>query len=71
MKQDALEVQTCPLAEPNSSRSFQANILRILHCTAQAMANGPGGLYFVPGEKPWLEGLSLFPRQYALTTTTL
>jgi hypothetical protein len=71
MKQDAFEVQICPLAEPYISSSFQTNILRILHCTAQAMANGPGGLHFVPGAKPWLEGLSLFPRQYATPTTTL
>ena len=71
MKQDALEVQTSQLAEQNSSPSFQTNILRILRCTAQAMANGPGGLHFVPGEKPWLEGLSLFPRQYAIPTTNL
>ena len=71
MKQDALEVQTSQLAEQNSSPSFQTNILRILRCTAQAMANGPGGLHFVPGATPWLEGMSMFPRQYATSTTTL
>jgi hypothetical protein len=71
MKQDASEVHMCQPVEQNSSTSFQANILRILHCTAKAMANGPGGLHFVPGAKPWLEGLSLFPRQYATPTTTL
>ncbi len=31
--------------------------LRILRCTAQAMANSPGGLRFKPGTRPWLEGL--------------
>jgi hypothetical protein len=71
MKQDASEVQMCPFAEQNSSSSFQSNILRILRCTAHAMANGPGGLHFVPGATPWLEGLSMFPRQYATSTTTL
>ena len=71
MKQDALELQTCQQAEQNNSSSYQNNILRILRCTAHAMANGPGGLHFVPGAKPWLEGLSLFPRQYATSTTTL
>jgi hypothetical protein len=71
MKHDALEVQMCHLAEQSSSISCQQNILRILRCTAHAMASGPGGLHFVPGAKPWLEGLSLFPRQYATPTTTL
>ncbi len=71
MKHDALEVQMCRPAELNSSSSFQTNVLRILHCTAQAMANSPGGLHFVPGAKPWLEGLSLFPRQYATRSTNI
>ncbi len=71
MKHDALEIQMCRQAEQLSSSACQTNILRILRCTAHAMANGPGGLHFVPGAKPWLEGLSLFPRQYATSTTTL
>ncbi len=33
-------------------------ILRILRCTAQAMASSPGGLRFKAGTRPWLEGLS-------------
>jgi len=32
--------------------------LRILRCTAQALANSPGGLRFKAGTRPWLEGLS-------------
>ena len=32
--------------------------LRLLRCTAQAMASSPGGLRFVAGTQPWLEGLS-------------
>ena len=32
--------------------------LRILRCTAEAMANSPGGLRFKAGTRPWLEGLS-------------
>ncbi len=71
MKQDVLEVQMCQQAEQNNPSFYQTNILRILRCTAHAMASGPGGLHFVPGAKPWLEGLSLFPRQYATSTTTL
>ncbi len=31
--------------------------LRILRCTARAMANSPGGLRFKAGTRPWLEGL--------------
>jgi hypothetical protein len=32
--------------------------LKLLRCTAQAMASSPGGLRFVAGTRPWLEGLS-------------
>ncbi|MFZ2387979.1 MAG: hypothetical protein WAW69_09240 [Polaromonas sp.] len=32
--------------------------LRILRCTAQAMASSPGGLRFKAGTRPWLEGLA-------------
>ena len=32
--------------------------LRILQCTARAMASSPGGLRFKPGTRPWLEGLA-------------
>jgi hypothetical protein len=71
MKHDALEIQMCRQAEQLGSSAYQSNILRILRCTAHAMANGPGGLHFVPGDKPWLEGLSLFPRHYATPTTPL
>lgn len=33
--------------------------LRILRCTAQAMASSPGGLRFEAGTRPWLEGISV------------
>jgi hypothetical protein len=32
--------------------------LKMLRCTAQAMASSPGGLRFVVGTRPWLEGLT-------------
>lgn len=32
--------------------------LRILRCTAQAMASSPGGLRFKAGTQPWLDGIS-------------
>lgn len=31
--------------------------LRILRCTAHAMASSPGGLRFRAGTRPWLDGL--------------
>ena len=33
--------------------------LRILRCTAHAMASSPGGLRFKAGTRPWLEGLTV------------
>ena len=52
-------------AEPAANRSFSDGIhdlnqqcLRVLRCTARAMANSPGGLRFKPGTRPWLEGLA-------------
>jgi hypothetical protein len=37
---------------------FDQQRLRILRCTAHAMAASPGGLRFKAGTRPWLEGLS-------------
>ena len=36
---------------------LDAQRLRILRCTAHAMANSPGGLRFKADARPWLEGL--------------
>lgn len=33
--------------------------LRILRCTAHAMASSPGGLRFKAGTRPWLVGLAV------------
>ncbi len=38
---------------------FNLQCLRILRCTANAMANTPGGLRFKAGTRPWLEGISV------------
>ena len=35
-------------------RELELQRLRILRCTAQAMASGPGGLRFRAGSRPWL-----------------
>lgn len=39
-------------------QDFNQQCLRVLRCTAHAMANSPGGLRFKAGTRPWLEGLS-------------
>ena len=43
---------------PRSRLSAEAVCLRLLRCTAEAMASSPGGLRFVSGTRPWLEGLA-------------
>lgn len=40
---------------------LQQQCLRILRCTAAAMANSPGGLRFKTGTRPWLEGIASAP----------
>lgn len=37
---------------------FEQQCLRILRCTAMALANSPGGLRFKVGTQPWLDALS-------------
>ena len=37
---------------------LQQQCLRILRCTAVAMANSPGGLRFKAGTRPWLDGIA-------------
>lgn len=41
----------------SSPLNFNQQCLRILRCTAMALASSPGGLRFKPGARPWLEGL--------------
>ena len=44
-------------AETSATLDFEGQRLRILRCTAQAMASSPGGLRFRAGTRTWLEGL--------------
>ena len=37
---------------------FEQQCLRVLRCTAHALANSPGGLRFKAGTQPWLDALS-------------
>ncbi len=51
-----------PGADSNRSLGtgfFEINkqVLRVLHCSALALATSPGGLRFKAGTRPWLEGL--------------
>lgn len=48
-----------PLNTPGSRRAyeFEQQCLRVLRCTAQALANSPGGLRFQAGTRPWLDAL--------------
>ena len=41
-----------------SRLSAEEVCLRLLRCTAEAMVSSPGGLRFVSGTRPWLEGLA-------------
>jgi len=41
-----------------STHDFEQQCLRILRCTAHALANSPGGLRFKAGTRPWLDALS-------------
>lgn len=48
-----------PQSTPGSRRAheFEQQCLRVLRCTAQALANSPGGLRFRAGTRPWLDAL--------------
>ena len=60
-----LNVSACqrqPGADSSRSRGtgffeFNKQVLRVLHCSALALATSPGGLRFKAGTRPWLEGL--------------
>ena len=54
MPKNSLAEQTLPITPV---LTFNQQCLRILRCTANALASSPGGLRFKPGTRPWLEGL--------------
>ena len=47
---------------------FEQQCLRVLRCTARALANSPGGLRFKAGTRPWLDALTPHASDYSLTT---
>ena len=47
-----------PLAVPHRlTHDLEQQCLRILRCTARALANSPGGWRFRAGTQPWLDAL--------------
>jgi hypothetical protein len=42
---------------PPGHYELRFQCLRVLRCTARALASSPGGLRFKAGTRPWLEGL--------------
>ncbi len=46
------------LPAAGTAQAMQQQCLRILRCTAHALANSPGGLKFKAGTRPWLDALS-------------
>ncbi|MEO8014657.1 MAG: hypothetical protein ABI642_10965 [Polaromonas sp.] len=65
-----MAIDTNPAGEPGPTAGRAAcspihdldrQRLRILRCTAHAMASSPGGLRFKAGTRPWLEGLPSAP----------
>lgn len=46
---------------------FEQQCLRVLRCTARALANSPGGLRFKAGTRPWLEALTEQPADYSFS----
>jgi len=45
----------------NPIHDFEQQCLRVLRCTALALANSPGGFRFKAGTRPWLDALSHGP----------
>jgi hypothetical protein len=59
MKFNSVAERQHGLGRTDSTRihDLDSQRLRILRCTAQAMASSPGGLRFKAGTQPWLEGV--------------
>ena len=54
----AAERPYCPAQAASAAlHDLDCQRLRILRCTAHAMASSPGGLRFRLGSRPWLDGL--------------
>ncbi len=62
---DSAEARTARSGTLGGFHDLSLQCLRVLRCTAHAMANSPGGLRFKAGTRPWLEGLPPPARQPA------
>ena len=47
-----------PASTSGPLHSFEQQCIRVLRCTAVALANSPGGLRFKAGTKPWLDAMA-------------
>jgi hypothetical protein len=52
-----LAVAASVAANQRLTHDLEQECLRILRCTARALANSPGGLRFRAGTQPWLDAL--------------
>lgn len=59
----SVEASTARSGTVGGFHDLSLQCLRVLRCTAHAMANSPGGLRFKAGTRPWLEGLPMPVRQ--------
>ena len=59
------EASTARSSAVSGFHDLSQQCLRVLRCTAHAMASSPGGLRFKAGTRPWLEGLPPPARQPA------
>lgn len=57
-KPSATPIVDASRALGNTLHDFEKQCMRVLHCTAKAFANSPGGLRFKAGSRPWLEALT-------------
>ncbi len=58
---DALKAAKSQSEKPGAAAfDLEKQSLRILRCTAKAMASGPGGLRFKVGARPWLDELPAY-----------
>ena len=55
----ALEASAARGGSLSGFHDVSLQCLRVLRCTAHAMANSPGGLRFKAGTRPWLEGVPM------------
>lgn len=64
-EQDGAQVASADRSARALLHDVEQQSLRILRCTAQALASSLGGLRFTPDSQPWLQGWSAVLEQAA------